>query len=89
MKSNSASSPLESQEAAALLQNPAALKGLLQSQETRQLIALLSQQGDLNAAAQQAKQGDVSGLQAMLTRLGQSAQGGKALSDLEERLGGK
>ncbi|MEE3395647.1 MAG: hypothetical protein VZQ97_06985 [Candidatus Onthomonas sp.] len=81
------SSPLNSPEAAALFRDPTALRGLMQSQEARQLIALLQQQGDLNAAAKEAKKGNVSQLQNMLSAVSQSSQGGQVLSQLEQRLG--
>lgn len=73
-------------EAARLLANPAALKGLLQSPETRRLMELLGQQGDLSAAARKAKAGDTQELQAMLSRLGSSPEGSQALNQMEQRL---
>ena len=79
-------SPLDSPEAAALLKDPTAIRSLLRSQETRQLIALLQQQGDLNAAAQQARSGDIRTLQSMLGAVGQSKEGEQVLSSLEKKL---
>ncbi len=84
---NKSASPLDSPEAAALLRDPTALRGLLQSPETKQLLSLLQKQGDLNTAAKEAKGGDISRLKAMLNQVSQSAQGGQVLSDLEQRLG--
>lgn len=80
-------SPLNSPEAAALLRDPTALRGLLQSPETKKLISMLRQQGDLSAAAQQAKSGNAGQLQAMLDQLGKSDEGGALLARLEQRLG--
>lgn len=82
-------SPLEGQEAAALLKDPAALKALLQSPETQRLMSLLRQQGDLQAAAQKAKSGDTRALQTMLSGLQNSPEGGKALAQMEEKLGSR
>lgn len=81
-----ASDPMESPDAAALLKNPAALKGLLQSPETLRLMALLQRQGNLQSAAQKAKAGDTQELQAMLSRLQSSPEGGDALAKMEEKL---
>lgn len=82
----SAASPLEGQDAAALLKNPAALKSLLQSPETLRLMELLQRQGNLQSAAQKAKAGDTQDLQAMLSKLQSSPEGGAALSQIEEKL---
>ncbi len=79
------SSPLP-REAEELMQNPSALKALLRSPETKRLISLLQKQGDLQGAAKQAKAGDASALQEMLRNLGQSREGGEALTDMEGRL---
>lgn len=79
-------SPLDHPSTEALLRNPTALRSLLQSAETKQLISLLQKQGNLNAAAQQAKNGDISSLQTMLSSLSKSAEGGKVLADLEEKI---
>lgn len=68
------------------MQNPSALNALLRSPETKRLVSLLRQQGDLQSAANQAKAGDASALQEMLRRLGQSREGGEALANLEGRL---
>lgn len=80
------SSPLNSPEASALLRNPTALKQLLQSPETRRLIALLQKQGNLQSAAQQAKKGDARALQAMLSELQSSPEGGDALAQMAQKL---
>ena len=81
-----ASNPMERPDAAALLKDPAALKGLLQSPETLRLMALLQRQGNLQSAAQKAKAGDTQELQAMLSRLQSSPEGGDALTKMEEKL---
>ncbi len=73
-------------EAKELMKDPSALGALLRSPETKRLITLLQQQGDLQSAANRAKAGDASSLQEMLRRLGQSREGGEALNDLEGRL---
>ncbi|MCD8382562.1 MAG: hypothetical protein LUC30_06555 [Clostridiales bacterium] len=88
MKQSAADRPSGSlpREAEELMQNPSALKALIQSPETKRLISLLQQQGDLQGAAKQAKAGDASALQEMLRRLGQSREGGDALTNLEGRL---
>lgn len=68
--------PLQSQEAAALLRDPARLKALLSSPETKLLMGLLRRQrGDLNHAAQQAKQGDMSALNQMVSQLMNTKEG--------------
>ena len=85
-KSPGAGNPWSRPEAAALLGNPGALKSLLQAPETRRLIELLQKQGNLQSAAEKAKQGDVGDLQAMLHRLQTSQEGGNALAEMEEKL---
>jgi hypothetical protein len=74
--------------AAALLNDPAALKALLSSPEARSLLALLNQQNgeQLQQAARQAGAGNTAALSAMLNHLSQSAEGKEALSRLESQL---
>lgn len=85
-KTPGAGNPWNRPEAAALLGNPGALKSLLQAPETRRLMELLQKQGNLQSAAEKAKQGDVGELQAMLHRLQSSQEGGSALAKMEEKL---
>ena len=74
------------------MQNPSqmpdanALKALLSSGETRRLIDLLRRQGDLNGAAQRAKDGDTEPLRRMLSQLQSSPEGSQALSAIERQL---
>ncbi len=79
---------LESPEAVSLMQDAAALKELLGSPETRQLLSLLSAQNGaaLQEAAQQAKGGDARGLSAMLTNLSSTKDGAAALAQMEQKL---
>ena len=49
-------------------------------------MALLQRQGNLQSAAQKAKAGDTQELQAMLSRLQSSPEGGDALTKMEEKL---
>lgn len=83
---SSSSPPLGSPEAAELLRRPAELRRLLQSPETRRLIALLQRQGNLDAAARQAKAGDPSALQSMLSGLSDSPEGAQALGQMQQQL---
>lgn len=71
---------------AGLMKNPALLRSLLQSPETRRLIGLLQQQGNLQAAAEKAKAGDVGELKSMLERLQHSREGESALEEMERKL---
>ncbi|MCC8075625.1 MAG: hypothetical protein LIO95_06780 [Clostridiales bacterium] len=77
-----------SDEAAALLNDREKLKALLQSPETKRLMQLLrSQNGDkLKDAAQQARQGDASGLTAMMQRLMDTGEGAALVSQIEGQL---
>lgn len=80
-------SPLQTQEAAALLKDTARLKALLTSPETRKLMGLLSSQGgDLKQAAQQAKSGDVSALTAMLQKVMNTSEGAELAEKLNKRV---
>lgn len=85
-KTPAGGSPMNGPEASALLGNPAALKSLLQSPETRRLMELLQKQGNLQSAAEKAKTGDTRDLQAMLSRLQSSPEGGDALARMEQKL---
>ena len=73
-------------EGADLLRQPAELRRLLQSPETRRLIDLLRQRGNLDAAARAAKGGDPAALKGMLSGLQESPEGAAALEQLERQL---
>ncbi len=79
---------LDSPEAASLLRDAAALKELLGSPETRQLLSVLSAQNGaaLQEAAQQAKGGDARSLSAMLTNLSNTKDGADVLAQMEQKL---
>lgn len=85
-KTPGSGNPMQGPDAAGLMQNPALLRSLLQSPETRRLIGLLQQQGNLQAAAEKAKAGDVGELKAMLERLQHSREGESALEQMERKL---
>lgn len=78
---------LHTPEAEALLKDKARLKALIQSPETKKLMSLLSQQnGDsLKEAAGQAKQGDLSGISAMLQQLMKTSEGAEAVENVMKR----
>lgn len=78
---------LHTPEAQALLKDPARLKALLQSPETRKLMSLLSSQnGDsLKQAAGQAKQGDLSGISSMVQKLMKTSEGAEAVENVIKR----
>lgn len=71
-------------EAARLLQNRKALQQLLNSQESRQLLALLRQQGGerLQQAAQAALHGDGSQLSQLMDRVTSTQEGAQAAQRL-------
>lgn len=79
---------LDTPEAASLMGDAAALKELLGSPETRQLLSVLSAQNGaaLQEAAQQARGGDTSRLSAMLSGLGSTRDGAAALEQMERKL---
>ena len=79
--------PFHHPDAAQFMKDPEAVKKLLGSAEARRIIAMLSRQGDLAGAAQQAKAGSTGQLMHMLGRLQQDPEGAKALKDLEGKLG--
>lgn len=74
-------------QAAQLLKNPAALKSLLSSPETRQLMSLLSQQaGDgLQNAAKAAAMGKPEALVGLLDQLTRSKEGAAAVEELQKK----
>jgi len=74
-------------QAAQLLSDPKALKALLSSPETRQLMALLNQAGgkDLQGAAQAAAQGKPQALMGLLDQVMGSPNGAKAVEDLKKK----
>lgn len=79
--------PLQSKEAAALLRDPVRLKELLSSPETKKLMGLLSQQkGSLDYAAQQAKKGDFSGLNEMVTQLISTKEGAELAQQVTKKV---
>ncbi len=75
-------------EAAALLQNQAALKALLQSPDAKRLMELLTQQNgqQLKQAAAKAGTGDTASLSAMLNNLSQSQEGRQLMDRLQKQL---
>lgn len=75
----------QSPEAAALLQNKAAIKEILQSPDTKKLMSMLtSQNGDgLKQAAEQAKKGDISSISAMMQKLMSSSEGASLVNKIE------
>lgn len=79
---------MNSPEATALLKDKAALKALLDSPETKKLISALSSKNgkQLNAAAAQAKNGDVSALSAMVNDFAASREGSMLLNKLQGEL---
>lgn len=79
--------PFDLPEAAGLMKDPNALKALLQSAEAQKLIAMLSRQGDIASAAQQAKAGNTGQLFSMLGQLQSNPEGARALNDLKGKLG--
>lgn len=79
--------PLQSKEAAALLRDPVRLKELLSSPETKKLMGLLSQQkGSLDYAAQQAKKGDFSGLNEMVSQLISTKEGAELAQQVTKKV---
>ncbi|MCQ2442958.1 MAG: hypothetical protein MJ077_07605 [Oscillospiraceae bacterium] len=79
--------PLQSKEAAALLRDPVRLKELLSSPETKKLMGLLSQQkGSLDYAAQQAKKGDFSGLNEMVSQLISTKEGAELAQQMTKKV---
>ena len=80
--------PLNSPEAKALLRDPTALRTLIQSDQAKQLIALLQRQGNLNDAARQAKNGDMRALQQMLNQVSAAPEGQQAISQIQKRIQG-
>ncbi len=79
-------SPLEHPQAKSILNDPTAIRTLVQSPQARELIQMLQRQGDLNEAAKQAKNGDTAALQSMLNRVGQSPEGGRVLDSLKKQM---
>jgi DNA-binding GntR family transcriptional regulator len=79
---------LSSPEGERLTRDPAALKALLSAPETRQLLTLLQRQngGALQQAAQQARQGDLTQISAMLQGLSATKDGSDALQRMEQKL---
>ncbi len=74
-------------QAARLLKDPAALKGLLVAPETQQLMRLLSQQGGdgLQSAAQAAAQGKPQALLGLLNQVMSSKEGASAVEGLQKK----
>ncbi len=79
---------MNSPEAAALLKDKAALKALLNSPETKKLMSALSSKNgkQLRAAADQAKNGDISALSAMVNDFAASREGSMLLNKIQEGL---
>jgi len=74
-------------QAAQLLKDPAALKGLLSAPETAQLMRLLNQQGgdSLQAAAQAAAKGKPQALLGLLNQVMSSKEGASAVEELQKK----
>ncbi len=71
-----------------LRQNPAALKAILQSQDGRKLMQMLSagnQQGSLQQAAQQAAAGNTQQISQMVQNLMSSPEGAALVQRLEQQ----
>jgi len=78
-------SPLDSPQAAGLLKNQAKLKSLLQSPDTKALMALLQRGGgDVQQAAKAAMGGDASQLQALLAQLTANPEGARLVEKINE-----
>ncbi|MCD7929138.1 MAG: hypothetical protein LUF86_03150 [Clostridiales bacterium] len=82
---------LRADEAAALLGDKEKLKTLLQSPETKRLMQLLRSQNGykLKDAAEKARQGDASGLTAMMQKLMDTGEGAALVSQIEGQFPGK
>ncbi|GEM_PF-3266588 len=80
--------PVHSPEAAELLKDPARLKALMQSPETRQLMQLLSSRNGsgLRQAAEQAKKGNSSALSEMLRQVTDSREGADLIGRLQSKM---
>ncbi len=78
--------PLKTPQAEALLRDPAALRQLIASPEGRRLAELMSRQGDLPRAAQQARQGDPSQLTRQLAAILRTPEGAKLAEALQRSL---
>lgn len=77
-------------QAAALLNDTAALKRLLSAPETQQLMNLLQQKGgaSLKSAAHAAAQGQPDALMGLLNQVTSSREGAQAVEKLKEKTGG-
>lgn len=71
--------------AARLLGDPAALKALLSSPETRQLMSLLNRNGGLQGAAQAAAKGEPEALMGMLQQVMRDQAGAAAVDALKKK----
>lgn len=91
MNNSSHSNPLNSLDAAALLQNKGALKKLLASPEARKLMSMLSTQegSQLKSAAEQAKNGDATALMSMVNGLMERPDGAQLVQQIEQKFPGK
>ena len=80
--------PVQTPEAAALLKNPARLKALLQSPETKRLMELLSSRNGagLKQAAEQARKGDSAALTEMLRQVTDSSEGATLVNQIQSNL---